>query len=338
MKNVATTIREVAEHAGVSLRTAQNVINPNQRHLYAATTVARILAAADALGYRPNSYAKALMAGRFGAIGLLMSTISPQSSLPSALLEGIDRGLAARNLHLTLARYADTDLTDPQRVPKLLRELLCDGLLVNYNAGVPTGLHDLLVAHRLPVVWVNSKRPQDSVHPDDYGGFAQLTRMLIEKGHRHIAYLDETWAISLANRHQHFSKPDRLAGVSDTCREAGVRCTVVCEIEPGAKLPESHLLQLLRAVDRPTAWVSYAGEGDAVLMLAARAGIDLTGVAILNCLGDGNTPRWPELSWLNVPEKSMGEAAVTMIEQAIAAPGKPLPSQVIPYTSLHLAG
>ena len=73
-------------------------------------------------------------------------------------------------------------------------------------------------------------------------------------------------------------------------------------------------------------------------MLAARAGIATSGLSIITCLGGGLQPRWPELGWLNVPEFAMGQQAVDMVEHAIAAPGVPRPSVVVPYTDIHLHG
>ncbi|MFI6938622.1 LacI family DNA-binding transcriptional regulator [Streptomyces sp. NPDC050418] len=66
----APTLRDVAQHAGVSVRTVSNVVNG-----YAAVadeTRARVQVSIDTLGYRPNLLARHLKQGRSRVIGLVV--------------------------------------------------------------------------------------------------------------------------------------------------------------------------------------------------------------------------------------------------------------------------
>src|SRR3972149_8826242 len=71
-----SNIWEVAEKAGVSPTTVSHVIN-NTRFVSEATR-ARVLAAMDELGYRPNALARSLRRGETHTIGLIL----PDSANP----------------------------------------------------------------------------------------------------------------------------------------------------------------------------------------------------------------------------------------------------------------
>jgi LacI family transcriptional regulator len=72
---VATTLQEVAAHAGVSLATASRVLNKSARRPGPAIT-AKVQAAALELGYVPNAQAQALARSTTGLIGLVVHDIA----------------------------------------------------------------------------------------------------------------------------------------------------------------------------------------------------------------------------------------------------------------------
>src|SRR5690606_10839901 len=76
LEGVMTTIREVAERAGVSLTTVSHVIN-NSRYVSEATRQ-RVLDAMKATNYRPNAVARSLRSGKTHTLGLIL----PDSSNP----------------------------------------------------------------------------------------------------------------------------------------------------------------------------------------------------------------------------------------------------------------
>ena len=66
------TIRDVARLADVHPGTVSRALNPETRGLVNNETAARVLAAADELGYRPNSMARGLKTSRSLTIGVLV--------------------------------------------------------------------------------------------------------------------------------------------------------------------------------------------------------------------------------------------------------------------------
>jgi len=63
------SMAEVAAHAGVSSQTVSRVANNHDN--VDETTRAKVLASMQELGYRPNAAARALVTGKFGAIGVV---------------------------------------------------------------------------------------------------------------------------------------------------------------------------------------------------------------------------------------------------------------------------
>ncbi|WPF82700.1 LacI family DNA-binding transcriptional regulator [Sanguibacter sp. 4.1] len=70
----APTLRDVARVAGVSFKTVSNVLNDHPQ--VRESTRAKVLAAVDSVGYRPNLAARNLRLGRSGVIGLAVPELS----------------------------------------------------------------------------------------------------------------------------------------------------------------------------------------------------------------------------------------------------------------------
>jgi DNA-binding LacI/PurR family transcriptional regulator len=88
---VRATLREVAERAGVSIKTVTNVIH--QRSNVRESTRARVQAAIDELGYHPNLSARNLALGRAGTIALVVPQLDMPyfASLAMHVLDAADR-------------------------------------------------------------------------------------------------------------------------------------------------------------------------------------------------------------------------------------------------------
>ncbi len=261
------TQSDVAREVGVSLMTVQRALS-GHRYVAEATRL-RIEQAAQRMGYRPNTAARSTRTGRTGCIALLLSTLGTRSITSGATLDGIQEALRSRDLHLLIEAMPDAQLTDAGFVPKMLRQLTSDGLLINYNAQIPQAMIDLLGLADLPLVWLNSKQEADCVYPDDFGAARTLTAELIAMGHRRIDFVDFTH--SLVEPAWHYSGVDRHAGYADAMREAGLtprRRGSREEFETGLALDAA--MAMLRRDDRPTAVVGYVGRESRIMHTAAR--------------------------------------------------------------------
>jgi DNA-binding LacI/PurR family transcriptional regulator len=75
MSTAASTIRDVARHAAVSVSTVSNVLNGRRERMRAAT-LARVESAMAALQFRPSMSALALKTGHTPLLGLLVPSMA----------------------------------------------------------------------------------------------------------------------------------------------------------------------------------------------------------------------------------------------------------------------
>jgi len=222
------TLREVAAEAGVSMAAVSIILN-GKGQAFAQDTRERVTAAARRLGYRRNALAKAIAAGRCDAIGLLMDR-NPARSAPNAdLILGLSTAAATRGLHLAVATW-DDDTVVNHGVPTLLREVMVDGLLINYHVDLPPALESALAAPGLPAVWLNRDRATDAVLPDEAATGSLAISGLVARGHRRLGYVDPY--LRQGAMWQHFSRRERWAGAQAAATAMGVEL-----VQVGAALP-----------------------------------------------------------------------------------------------------
>ena len=328
---MAVTLKQVAASAGVSQPAVSNILGA-KAHLYRPETRERVLRAAREMGYRANAAARATATGRFGSVALLLSTVPHRSSLSGPLVEGIHDGLAERDLHLTLARLPDEKLTDRGYVPKILQQCLADGLLINYFDQIPPALVELIGAHGVPAVWMNSRQDANCVCPDDEDAARRATRRLLGLGHERVAFANYSGDT-------HHSAAARYAGYADAMRVAGRVPRSIREVTPRSERIGASLQWLdVPAEERPTAVVAYSGTSawpirEAAAALGLSVPADLSLVTFEDHPSDEIGVR---LDTMVVPEREMGRVAVEMLLARIDEPGRSLPSRVLPFT--HAAG
>ncbi len=310
------TVSQLAKECGVSVATVSNVLNG--KGVYRQATRQRIQAAAVHLGYQTNTSARAMVTGRFGAYALVLSPKPSASILPYGTLESLDTAMATSGLHLIISRLPDEQLTSPGYVPKILSHMLADGLLINYNIGVPERMAELLAANHIPAVWLNADRPNDAVLPDDRLGGQEAAALLLARGHRRIAWLDINTGPDDPGRH--YSQSERRHGVRTALAAAG--CTLQdlgCNGGLVVARREPVLMEALRAPTRPTAVVCYSMEAAATVCLAAcRCGLaiprDLSLIAFHDrpfSLGS------MEIDLMRIDSLLAGSAAVEMLNRLV---------------------
>jgi LacI family transcriptional regulator len=239
------TLREVAQHAGVSPMTASRAIRGEPG--VAAVTRDRVLAAVADLGYRRNEVARNLRLGRpDGLLGLVLSNLA--NPFYAQLAVGVEAAASARNVRVLLAVAAD----DPAREREVVRELAgrgVDGIVVvsasnTHTAYTPDALGGT------PVVLAASPpmgADLDAVILDDFGGAYEATRRLLGAGHDRIGFVGlppATWTGS-----------ERLRGFSAALDEAGIAVQSRYVVRPDRDVADAERAtgKLLDAARPPTA-------------------------------------------------------------------------------------
>jgi len=296
LPTVIRTQDELAKLAGVSRYTVNRALRGLDD--VGETTRKRILDLAEERGYRVNAAANAMVKGRFNGVALLESRRAHRSSsFGDRLYDGIHQALAERDVHLTLTRVSDDQIggaNGGNNLPKFLRQLMVDGVLINYFCEVPQPLIDLMQRFSLPSVWINRKQRHNCVYPDDYGGARLATEWLIEQGHRRIAFLAYSGWL-------HYSLDDRRQGYHDTMLAAGLEPDAVVERQP-LNRTAFHARQWLDSGDAPTAVICQGlKEASAVSNAAAWLRRDIPGDLTLVGFHSSDL------------QNSLGHLAVTMV-------------------------
>ncbi|HWM22845.1 MAG TPA: LacI family DNA-binding transcriptional regulator, partial [Ilumatobacteraceae bacterium] len=175
------TIGDVAERAGVSIATVSRVVNG--RYGVAPSTLTRVRAVIDNLGYESSLVARSLRSQRTGVIGILVADIEPFSA---ELLKGAAKALHDSDFDMVV--YAAGQHSSEgweRRYMSRLSGTLTDGTILV----TPTVVE---VASNQPVVAVDphvggSKLP--TIDAQNYEGAIAVTEHLIGLGHRRIAFL-----------------------------------------------------------------------------------------------------------------------------------------------------
>jgi LacI family transcriptional regulator len=328
------TLKQLAVHSGVSVPTISQILN-EKGYRYSDETCRKVLQAVKDLGYRPNSSARAIRLGRFNCAALLLSTESYRSFLPAPLLRGMHDGLAEKDMHLSLAMLPDEKLTSLAFMPKLMRQWMADGLLINYHVHAPQGLRDLIREYKLPSVWINTPQETDAVSPDDRQGTRLLTERLVALGHRSIAYAD--LASSDDREPDHFSAVNRFDGYTQAIRTAGLSVRLIrppTRLDSFERTPFAEQ-ELLRP-NRPTAVVCY-GDSTALVLLQAATQMGLQvprELSIATVSEQKVSYTGVPITTAIIPWQQVGAEASHMLMERISRPESPQCSRLIPYTEI----
>ncbi|MFE6736486.1 LacI family DNA-binding transcriptional regulator [Microbacterium sp. NPDC057650] len=180
------SIKDVAQHAGVSPQTVSRVAN-GYVHVRPAMRE-RVLASMRELGYRPNSAARNLKSGRFRSIGLVAYNITTLGN--ERTLEAVAEAAALAGYTTTLIPVADPTSGNVSGAFGRLEEQAVDGIILIMSAelGSPD---DLALTAGLPLVIVDSDVATEHtlVDNDQEQGTRLAMQHLLDLGHSRIAHV-----------------------------------------------------------------------------------------------------------------------------------------------------
>jgi LacI family transcriptional regulator len=240
------TMRDVARHAGVSLKTVSRVVNGEVG--VRADTTEKVNAAISALGFRRNDIARALRGGkRTRSLGLVVKDVA--NPFYSQIARGVEE-IARTNDLLVISGCSDEDPARERHLIRSLCERRVDGLLV-----VPSGNdHRYLIPEinmGTPAVFID-RPPEDALEADvvlidNVGGARAAVAHLIERGHHRIACLVDLPGI--------FTARERRRGYDEALREHGLPVdeSLVCVGQHDVAGAESAMAEMLALGDPPTA-------------------------------------------------------------------------------------
>jgi DNA-binding LacI/PurR family transcriptional regulator len=177
----AVTISDVARHVGVATSTVSRALsNPGR---VSDELRARVVAAASALGYRPNPQARSLISGRTGCVALLVPDIT--NTYFGSLIRGTQTQLRVRGYRHLLVDLEDSEDLETAALEEIPQSV--DGLVI-MGPHVPDE-RLVEVAKRVPVVVINRLiEGLASVVVDTPDAVVAALEYLVSLGHRRIVY------------------------------------------------------------------------------------------------------------------------------------------------------
>lgn len=195
-RSMATTISEVAKHAGVSPATVSRVMNG--RFLGEPAIAERVHAAAIELNYSPNHLARSFALGQTNAIAFLVPDLANPSF--QAVLTGLSKAAAADGYRVLVADSAESAEDEPLLAAEVRRR--CDALVlcaprmseVDLARATET-LAPVVLMHRS-----SSRVAAPTLSVDSRAGFESLAQHLYSLGHRRLVYIEGPDGVANENR------------------------------------------------------------------------------------------------------------------------------------------
>ena len=255
------TIADVAKCAGVSKGLVSFVFN--DRPGVAAPTRARILTAADELGWQPDLVARSLSTQRAAALGLVVrrdpTVLAADPFFPS-FMAGVETTLTEHQYVLVLSLVPD-HAAETATYRTLAGHRRVDGVLLT-DLRQHDGRLALLAELGMPAVCVGRPDGANSfpvVNLDDAAGLRSAVDHLVGLGHRQIGYVGGDVAMVHGRR--------RKASFREALGGHGLEPAGMVDTDFSAAAGATATTELLAGPVRPTALV-YASDPMAVAGLA----------------------------------------------------------------------
>lgn len=253
MAEQSPSILDVAQRAGVSVATASRVMS-RSTYPVSETTKRKVLEAASALNYIPNSLARGLRIQRSGLIAVLVGDNTDPYF--AEITRGVEE-IANQQDYLTIVCNAERDPKKELHYLRSLRDYRIDGVIfAGGGLNIPGHIEQLeavvqeMQRHEAAVITLAQHTLHvPSVQADNFGGAKQMTTHLLALGHQRIAFVAGPSDLLVANV--------RLQGYMTALIEAGHNVNPALIIpgnfthQSGAQAVDS--IAYLASTERPTA-------------------------------------------------------------------------------------
>lgn len=205
-----STIRDVAQRAGVSSMTVSRVLNSTG--YVSLTTRLRVERAIAELGYVPNTLARSLRQKRTKTLALVLSDIT--NPFFTTLARGVEDVASNHGFNVIFCN-TDESVRKQEEYLTVLVQKQVDGILLVPATSAPEPI-TFLQQHGIAVVVIDRRVPGvvvDVVRGESQQAACQLTQLLLKLGHQQIALLSGPTDVSTAR--------DREAGYRCAHQDAG---------------------------------------------------------------------------------------------------------------------
>jgi LacI family transcriptional regulator len=312
-----STIRQVAQEAGVSIGTVSRVLN--NKPGVSEKTRQYVLNVAQELNYSlPKSWHLAIsetthlsLLARPFADGLLSNPFYAD------VFHGIEQVCRERHINLS---FNTLDIVDNRlrSLPPLIKDKSLNGIVL--LGAIPQEVVDAVVAFfQLPVILVDNYLPNcpfDAVMIDNAAGMNLAVEALVARGHRHIA---------LIGGPAHPSILERCQGYQVALRQHQLSPIVINSLGLEAEDGEICLMELLQTAPETTAIIcSNDMQAIGVLRKLQQLGCQVPDDFSLVGFDDINLTQFtsPPLTTIHVDRVALGRMAAQLLLERIENPGR----------------
>jgi LacI family transcriptional regulator len=306
------TLADVARYANVSTATVSRCLNsPNQ---VVSQTRERVLKAISELGYAPNFGAQALAAKQTHTLGAIIPTM--ENAVFARGIQAFQEELDRHGKTLLIASSAYNEALEEKQIRALVARGADALLLIGYHRSEE--VYDFLKKRSVPslVAWsYDASQKQSAIGFDNKKAMAELARLVIRQGHRHIACISAPVASNDRAR-------GRVDGIRLAMTEAGLDAAqlMLTQTPYGIENGEVAFRATLAAAPEITAVMCV---NDVLAIGALRAAkemslhipddISITGFDDIEIAMLAE----PALTTVHVPHREMGRRAARMLIQMV---------------------
>jgi LacI family transcriptional regulator len=315
---MSATIKDVARRAGLSLSTVSRALNKSG--YVSQETQRRVDEAIAELDYQPNWMARSLKGKPVRLIGLIMPDVS--SSYDNTIIQLVCNTLHAHNYELILC-LSNEDREIDLGYLKMLQEKRVAGIIYIYPlGGSNSSFVRELASQDMPIIELNRRREEDlldAVLADNIQGAYQITKYLIELGHRRIGLVLGETALTTGK--------NRLAGYRRALDDHGLSIDpqLICIGSFTLQHGEKGTQELLHLAQPPTAMLA----GSNRILMGMLTVLGQQGLRIPNdiSIATFNDRDWlsiwnPPITVVDIAIDEMAQLAVDLLLRRIISPKK----------------
>ena len=310
---MATSIKDVAREAGVSIATVSRVLNDID--VVNEDTKKKVLDAIKKLGYRPNIVARSLKTQRTKTIGILVPDIS--SGFYPEIVRGAEDVANIYDYNVILCN-SDFDYDKEKEYLRVLKEKMVDGVIYMSSSLEEESL-DIINELDLKTVLVETKDKEGrlpSVTIDNISATYESTKYLLEIGRKNIAFIG-------AKKDVNNAWGDRFLGYEKALTEAGIQLDQDLEFLQGLKVSNGYeAVEKFIESGKTFDGIICATDEEAMGAINALRDKGIKVPEDISVIGFNNTAVasyfYPKLTTINQPSYDMGSVAMRMLIKILA--------------------
>ncbi len=345
-KSGSVTIKDVANHAGVSLTTASAALHHTGR--ISDQRRSEILKVASEIGYQPRTAARLMRCKKTGHLGLVINQVDPLSAFRHGnhrhYIAHFIQSCEERNIpyHLDFCNISRNGIVPPRHAAGGL----VDGILVlGDDVDRPlideqaSPMHKWLKQFDKPAITLSSHSHWSVLSDTEEGIFLAL-QQLHAMGHRRIGFVsgDEMYKYNQVFQDGFTHAVDALKLTTKKDWQISVQSSALNTSQVMDNVLEQ-TRHMLASDDRPTAFYCNGGEKmRAVIEAARQVGLNVPNqVSVIgNCSAIYACDGYPRLSAVHRDVSAIIEHAIDMLKQCIADPKKDSQSlKIVPKLTLR---